>query len=331
MQPLVSILIPLFNAERWIGDALESALAQTWQNKEIIVVNDGSTDRSAEIAQRYESEILKIITQENHGCSAAKQTAIENCNGDFIQYLDADDLLSENKIEAQMKVLSDAPEKVSVCRTVFFYDGEDHATREAPDEWYLYDTDDPAEFLIDLYGGNGRAGMISSNAYLTPRTVAKKAGGWDLTISPSPDEDGEYFCRVVLASAGIRFVPTAFNYYRKHRNGKNLSRLRSPASMRGALRSLDLVAKHLLTATNDIRAKQAMARNYLECAYIAYPDFPEVSEAAFKRVEELGGTDYVPSVGGWKGKTLHNLFGWKMARKIRIKGRRVLAALAKEQ
>src|SRR6266849_6381395 len=124
MQPLVSILVPLFNAERWIGDTLESALSQTWQNKEVIVVDDGSTDRSLEIARRYESETLKIITQENRGCSAAKQTALENCNGAFVQYLDADDLLSENKIEAQMKVLSDAPEKVSVCRTVFFFDGE---------------------------------------------------------------------------------------------------------------------------------------------------------------------------------------------------------------
>jgi glycosyltransferase involved in cell wall biosynthesis len=331
MQPLVSILVPLFNAERWIGDTLESALAQTWQNKEIIVVNDGSTDRSLEITQRYQSERLRIITQENRGCSAAKQTALENCNGAFIQYLDADDLLSEDKIEGQMKVLSDEPEKVSVCRTVFFFDGEDHATTEPPDEWYLYDTDDPIEFLINLYGGNGRAGMIASNAYLTPRAVAEKAGGWDLTISPSPDEDGEYFCRVVLASAGIKFVPTARNYYRKHRSGKNLSRQRSPVLMHGALRSLDLIAEHLLDATNDVRAKEAMARHYLECGYVAYPDCPDVSEAAFKRVEELGGTDYVPSVGGWKGKTLHNLLGWKMARKIRLKGRRVLAAFAKEQ
>src|SRR5258708_7307625 len=330
MQPLVSILIPLFNAERWIAGTLESALSQTWQNKEIIVVNDGSTDRSLEIAQRYESKILKIFTQPNRGCSAAKQTALDNCNGAFIQYLDADDLLSEDKIEAQMKVLEDAPGMVSVCRTVFFFDGEDHATREAPDEWYLYDADDPIEFLIDLYGGNGRAGMISSNAYLTPRTVAEKAGGWDSTISPSPDEDGEYFCRVVLASTGIRFVPNAFNYYRKYRIGKNLSHLRSPASIRGALRSLDLVTKHLLNATNDVRAKRAMARHYLERAYVAYPDFPDVSEAAFKRVEELGGTDYMPSVGGWKGKTLHKIFGSRMARTVIAKGRKVLAAFGKQ-
>src|SRR5258708_20264058 len=168
MQPLVSILIPLFNAERWIADTLASVLSQTWQNKEIIVVNDGSTDRSLEIAQRYESKILKMITQANRGCSAAKQTALDNCNGAFIQYLDADDLLSEDKIEAQMKVLEDAPGRVSVCRTVFFFDGEDYATREAADEWYLYDSDDPSEFLIDLYGGNSRPGLTPSHPHPPP-------------------------------------------------------------------------------------------------------------------------------------------------------------------
>src|SRR5258708_39697449 len=114
------------------------------------------------------------------------------------------------------------------------------------------------------------------------------------------------------------------------RKGMKLSYRRSPASMRGALKSIDHVTKHVLNATSDVRAKQAMARNYLERAYIAYPDFPDVSEAAFQRVEELGGTDYVPSVGGWKGKTLHKIFGWKTARKISVRGRRVLAGLAKE-
>src|SRR5258707_14311399 len=112
MQPLVSILIPLFNAERWIAGTLESALSQTWQNKEIIVVNDGSTDRSLEIARRYESKILKIITQANRGCSAAKQTALDNSNGAFIQYLDTDDLLREDKIDAQMKALENAQQRV---------------------------------------------------------------------------------------------------------------------------------------------------------------------------------------------------------------------------
>src|SRR5258708_36111101 len=114
------------------------------------------------------------------------------------------------------------------------------------------------------------------------------------------------------------------------RKGMKLSYRRSPASMRGALKSIDHVTKHLHNATSDVRAKRAMARNYLERAYIAYPDFPDVSEAAFKRVEELGGTDYMPSVGGWKGKTLHKIFGSRMARTVIAKGRKVLAAFGKQ-
>jgi len=63
MKPLVSILIPAYNAENWIGYTLQSAVAQTWPNKEIIVVNDGSTDRTLEIAQRFASKNVKVVSQ----------------------------------------------------------------------------------------------------------------------------------------------------------------------------------------------------------------------------------------------------------------------------
>ncbi len=65
MRPLVSILIPAYNAQEWIADTLQSAIAQTWQRKEIIVVDDGSTDRTLEIARRFESERVRVVTQKN--------------------------------------------------------------------------------------------------------------------------------------------------------------------------------------------------------------------------------------------------------------------------
>ena len=97
-QPLVSILIPCYNSEKWLAETLESALAQTWQNKEIIVVDDGSTDSSLEIAKTFESNKVKVLRQDNRGASAARNLGLTNAQGDFIQYLDADDLLSEDKI-----------------------------------------------------------------------------------------------------------------------------------------------------------------------------------------------------------------------------------------
>ena len=94
MSPLVSILIPAYNAERWIAETIGSALGQTWPRKEIIVVNDGSTDQTLSVVQKFASKTVSVVTQENKGVCAARNKAYELCQGDYIQWLDADDLLS---------------------------------------------------------------------------------------------------------------------------------------------------------------------------------------------------------------------------------------------
>src|ERR1700719_2926400 len=103
MEPLVSILVPAYNAQQWIADTLASALAQTWPKKEIIVVDDGSTDRTLQVAKQFASKTVRIITQANQGASVARNTAYSLCQGDYIQWLDADDLLDPDKIQRQMQ------------------------------------------------------------------------------------------------------------------------------------------------------------------------------------------------------------------------------------
>ena len=105
MKPLVSILIPAYNAERWIAFALESAIAQTWQRKEIIVVDDGSADRTAEVARGFASKGVAVVSTQHQGASAARNHALQLSQGDYIQYLDADDLLAADKIERQLAAL----------------------------------------------------------------------------------------------------------------------------------------------------------------------------------------------------------------------------------
>ena len=101
-KALVSILIPAFNVQEWIGETLSSAVAQTWEQKEIIVVDDGSTDQTLAIARQFESDSVRVVTQKNSGAAAARNTAFSLCRGDYIQWLDADDLLDPDKIARQM-------------------------------------------------------------------------------------------------------------------------------------------------------------------------------------------------------------------------------------
>src|ERR1017187_8423307 len=106
MKPLVSILIPAYNAQAWISDTLRSAITQTWQQKEIIVVDDGSTDQTLTIARQFESDSVRVFTQKNQGAAAARNKAFSLSQGDYIQWLDADDLLAPDKIARQMEVLA---------------------------------------------------------------------------------------------------------------------------------------------------------------------------------------------------------------------------------
>src|SRR6516225_815324 len=105
MNPLVSILIPAYNAEKWIADTIQSALTQTWSRKEIIVVDDGSSDTTVEVAQRFSSKELTVVTKQNQGAAATRNHALQLSQGDYIQWLDADDLLGPDKIERQLRAL----------------------------------------------------------------------------------------------------------------------------------------------------------------------------------------------------------------------------------
>src|SRR5713226_3588018 len=102
VKPLVSILVPAFNEQRWIASTLESAVGQTWPDKEIIVVDDGSTDDTLAIARRFASKGVSVVTQEHQGAAAARNAALSVSQGHHIQWLDANDLLAPDKIERQV-------------------------------------------------------------------------------------------------------------------------------------------------------------------------------------------------------------------------------------
>src|SRR5437879_3225742 len=111
MKPLVSILIPAFNAQEWIAATIKSAMEQTWPRKEIIVVDDGSRDQTLSIARQFASTEIFVVTQANMGPSAARNRALAICQGDYIQWLDADDLMAPDKITKQMEAINDGAGK----------------------------------------------------------------------------------------------------------------------------------------------------------------------------------------------------------------------------
>src|SRR2546428_5359497 len=315
MNSSVSIIVPAYNAEPWIGDALESALSQSWEAIEVIVVDDGSTDNTLTIAKRFECTRVKVMHQENQGVEKARNRAVSEAQGEFLQYLDADDLLSPDKIEAQVRLLESGPAGLlAVSAAYYFQDGQDPESGIEEPSTRL-ETDDPVNWLIELYGPDGQGGMIPIGSWLTPRQVAEQAGPWNVTMR-AQDNDGEYFARVVLASRGIRRSSRGCYYYRKLPRRLNYSSKLDERLLWGRLHSIDCEAKSLLARSSAPRAKRALANRYMDMAFRSYPYVPEITEKALKRVEELGGTHYMPSFGTWKGNLLRDLIGWKTTKRL---------------
>jgi glycosyltransferase involved in cell wall biosynthesis len=316
--PLVSIIIPVYNSEKYLAECINSAIAQTWNNKEIIIVDDGSIDDSYEIATKYSiHSYIKIISQKNRGASAARNAGLKEAKGDYIQFLDADDLLGRDKIEKQVKLLLKHPGRVAVCPTIHFYsDQNPYENSPSPYEnSFLYETDDPVEFLINLYGGNNsRGSMIQTNALLSPATVIKKAGYWSEFYSP--DDDGEFFCRVLISSTGIVYASECYNYYRKHLNSNSLASSKTKEALRGKFKSFLLKKQYLLNATDNIKAKKALAHSAKELAVSAYPIDKKLSSEILKVIKKLGDTDYTPVLGGPIIELIKRIFGWKLARQL---------------
>src|SRR3954469_7166587 len=117
-QPLISVVIPVYNGEAFLDQAIESALAQTWPRTEVVVVDDGSTDRSAEIAGSYPVELVR---QENRGVGAARNRGVDAANGELLSFLDQDDMLRPEKLERQLEALLAEPEAgMSSCQMRVF-------------------------------------------------------------------------------------------------------------------------------------------------------------------------------------------------------------------
>lgn len=330
-RPLVSVCMPAYNAEEYVADALDSALGQTWPELEIIVVNDGSTDGTANVLDKYREEYSQVTVfhQGNKGASAARNRAFEAATGAYVQYLDADDLLHPRKVEAQVTALeASAPGRVAVCSTVYFQDGEPpESGKRAKGEKHIpwLTSDDPVQWLINLWTPDKGWGMVQPGAWLVPCEVIEEAGPWREDISL--DDDGEFFTRALLASNGIRYIEEGCVYYRHHDQAR-LSGSNSRHAYESLLRSLDSKRAHLLPRANDSNREDAafvIARKYWNAAVRTLPMYRDIAKKASDRARSLGLDEPPESVlpATDKGQMARYLMGWKAARYLQYWYRRL--------
>jgi len=307
LNSLVSILIPAYNAEHWIGETIQSAIAQTWARKEIIVVDDGSRDCTANAARQFASTDVKVVTIENQGAAAARNHAFRLSQGDYIQWLDADDLLDPRKIELQLAALRDGDSNRTLLSGPWgYFNYRTHRARFVPNS--LWQDLTPVEWLMRKLGENLH---MQTATWLTSRELLDAAGPWDTRLYS--DDDGEYFCRVLLASQGTRFVPESRVFYRITPTGR-LSHIGTSDKKKDALLlSMKLHIQYLRSLEDSDRSHKACV-HYLQTWYENfYPERMDIVADLQSIANELHGKLEEPHLR-WKYAWMRPLFGWKTAK-----------------
>ena len=193
-KSLVSIIIPAYNARAYICEAVDSAIAQTYPQKEVIVVDDGSTDDTVQSLKSYiDAQKIIYFYQENKGLSAARNAGIRAAKGEFIAFLDADDIFLPEKLARQVAYLEAHP-ACGVC-----YCALAHFSEEAPEkmlklQYHYYSGDEVFPRLL-------HANFINPLAVVARKSELDRVGLFDETYRRS--EDWEYWVR--LARQGVRF------------------------------------------------------------------------------------------------------------------------------
>lgn len=194
-RPLVSVLIPCYNAETFVDRCLESVFAQTYQPIEVLVFDDGSTDETRELLKKQGSRIALFHSDINRGVRYARDFLFARSTGEFIHFQDADDVMVPVFIERMLRALEGGVYEAALCHTNYFSEGSGDPLREGWKVRPPREGEDGIAYLVDV-GGN------TSNS-LYRREALARVGGYSRTVYPGEDYD----LHVRLAESGCRFVP----------------------------------------------------------------------------------------------------------------------------
>lgn len=203
-MPKVSVIIPAYNAAAYIADAIHSALAQTWPDKEIIVVDDGSADATASIAESIPG--ITCLRQANGGVSCARNVGVRHSSGDMIAFLDADDIWHPDKVEAQVRLLERYPDCDLVYATFM-----EIPESLVPGTWPNSDisrhsrTTELVDSFLDPFFG--------TSTVVVRRDAFHRAGGFDETLPYA--EDIDFFLRVLIECPATAMLDAVAVYKRE--------------------------------------------------------------------------------------------------------------------
>lgn len=304
---LVSIIIPCYNSEQYISETLDSLIEQTYQNWECIIVDDNSTDQSWDIMESYQQsypEKISIYRNPKKGACAARNFGTVHARGEFIQYLDADDLLKANKIEMQLSILKKNPNSIIYCDKVDFEITCTKIDKICSNDVKKYS---PLDFLLgqeDVYPHCWLA--YADNI---------KSQNWDEKVLLN--QDGEFFYRILQNLDKVIYADNTYCYYRTQ-NTQSISRSVNGEKILSGYNTLKTLENVLLS----LAAKEELYTVYQclgnACTYYLFQSYPQY-KSVYSEISKYKYLKYATS----KYKTpkvLNNLiisiFGWKFYKQL---------------
>ena len=268
MVKLVSVIIPCFNAERWLREAIDSALNQTYPSVEVIVIDDGSTDTSLEIIKSY-GDKLTWESGPNKGGNHARNRGFAISKGDFIQFLDADDYLLPEKIDRQVSFLSQTKADV-------VYGDWRHQYHLSNGDSYLEEIkisgvqpDILESLLADWW--------VSPACLLMRRSAVENSGGWNENLKVGQDRD--FFISLVMNGAKVVYQPGCYSIYRRYGNTtvSTSSKSKYLESHLYIVKNVEQKLSEMGKLSNSYRCAIAqsyfkLARCYLTTNYVKYSE-----------------------------------------------------------
>lgn len=313
-NPLISIITPCYNAAPFLNCAIDSVLAQKYQNFELIIVDDGSTDDTSKIVKSYKDKRINYYKRENKGQSSASNFGLSCARGEFIKFFDADDVMNDLHLEAQVNRIQESKNFLVSCKWGRFYTGDIERAQFIPESVWK----DMSSLHWVKEALSQRYDMMGVWLWLIPRSVIEKVGGWDERLSLN--NDFEFSMRLLLNVEDVLFASDAKLYYRS--GTISMSAAKSEFAYRFALLSTDLGCSYLLKREDSLFTRKLCADRYQEWLFRIFPEYPEIQIELNNRIVELGGSSRKID-GGLFFKLLCKVIGWRSAKVLLIKLRSV--------
>lgn len=247
----VSVIVPVYNREELIFETLDSVYAQTYRPIELIVVDDGSYDSTVEATDDWianlptdDQFVVRILRQENAGAAVARNHGTLESEGEFIQYLDSDDVLDPNKITCQVRALKADPATDFAYGPVSELRNPDHVV-------YCQTAMSQRRMILK----NLVVPTIQTMSALMRRTLVEQVGCWNSALPPC--EDWEYYSRVAVLGGRGAYVEGSRSYYREHRGRRLSEHSELNCTACGRLGQIDSMLAH---ATASLRSDSEFAK-----------------------------------------------------------------------